>query len=48
MVKYHIKNKPSKKEVRAYLDFLKNIQKDAEGKEVKHNVENKSDNKEYK
>lgn len=47
MVKYRIKNKPSKKEVGAYLDFLKNIQKDAE-KEVKYNVENKSDNKEYK
>ena len=47
MVKYYIKNKPSKKEVGCYLDFLKNIQKDTE-KEVKNNVENKSDNKEYK
>lgn len=48
MVKYHIKNKPSKKEVGAYLDFLKNIQKDVEEKEVKNNVENESDNKEHK
>lgn len=40
MVKYHIKNKPSKKEVGAYLDFLKNIQKDVKEKEVKNNVEN--------
>lgn len=47
MVKYYIKNKPSKKEVGTFLDFLKNIQKDTE-KRGENNVENKSDNKKYK
>ena len=47
-MKRYYPNKPKKSEIKSYIDFLKSLNDKIDKKAGENNVENKSDNKEYK
>ena len=48
VMKRYYPNKPKKSEIKSYIDFLKSFNDKIDKRQVNNNVENKSDNKEYK